>query len=282
MINKVMGLKVLVLPAALAAVAFLFIFMIQPEYKKMSESRKVVKLKESELAELQKQTVELTELKGVFESIEEEKIVKAALPENEATESYLAELYQRAVRSGILMSTFSSAGGASGGTTSICGAYGGASETSSGETASETGKSPAVNPNESSSTGSSLGGPATAASCVKKLDFGINVKGSWDQLLNFFKYLADSNRIANIKGVDLVPSSESVAQGQPASDLINANISLSVYYIPKDPTSNVMTLSALAASAGLDKETIKRIRETIYLPYEAPQVSETGERNFFK
>lgn len=282
MINKIMGLKVLILPVALAAAVFLFIFMIQPEYKRMNESKKVVQQKESELAELQKQTAKLTELKQAFESsAEEEKTVKTALPENEATEMYLAELYQRAVRSGILMSTFSAAE-ASGGTTNICGVYGGASAASSGETVSGTAESSAVAPNASSSLDSGLGGPTAAASCVKKMDFGIGVKGNWDQLLNFFKYLADSNRIANINEVALIPFSESVAQGQPESDLINADISLSVYYKSKDPAGNVSTLNALANGSSLNTEMIEKIKDTIYLPYESSPVTETGERNFFK
>ncbi|MBM4401459.1 MAG: hypothetical protein FJ045_05875 [Crenarchaeota archaeon] len=286
MIQKALGLKVLILPVSLAAVAMIFIVYIQPEYSEMRKIKTSILDKETQLAGLEAQNVRLAELKKILESMDEVKIVNSALPDNEAAENYLAELYQRAVRSGVAMSALAISESAAGSVAGIC-----QGEAQSSADLSQAPDAPVGGPvyaaGNSSTPGdtdasASAANAAVSSSCARGLSFQISVKGSWDQLLAFFGYLADSNRIANVSKVNLATASASGQGEQQATDIISATISMEAYVKPKSSASDAGALRTLASGAGFSKDIIRKVNEIIYSPYEPPLVSETGERNFFK
>jgi hypothetical protein len=105
--------------------------------------------------------------------------------------------------------------------------------------------------------------------------------------LNFYKYLADSNRIANLSKVSISSKIQASSGGEgsqgSSSDLLSSQIGLVIYYKPKSKTINQTIAKELASGkSGLDQTVLKKLEEIVYLPYVEPAVSETGERNFFK
>ncbi len=273
------GLKVFILPLSLAVFALALIFYVKPEYDEMRKAKTGAESNRQELQNLQQESVKLSELKNNFESMEEVKVISAALPENKSTEDYLVELYQRASRSGIALDSFDVSETPENSLTNICGASGQGSANSSGLAAADSAL-PAENGLED--TGAGLPGATVSPPCLGSVGFEVSVKGTWDQLLSFFRYLTDSNRIANIRKVDLSSTTSSGPEGQQPSDLISAKISLEAYAKPKSKSGNEELLGTLASGSGFNKEIIKKIQETVYAPYEPPLVSETGERNLFK
>ncbi|KKT72402.1 MAG: hypothetical protein UW66_C0004G0015 [Candidatus Moranbacteria bacterium GW2011_GWF1_44_4] len=123
-IKSSLGVKVLILPLSLAMVVVILIIFAKPAFDSMKANRKALADSQKKLSDLQSQTRKLSELKEAFETFEEKKIIAAALPENESPEDYLNELYQRASRSGVLISSFTAATkkGSSGELAYICGA----------------------------------------------------------------------------------------------------------------------------------------------------------------
>lgn len=201
-----------------------------------------------------------------------------ALPDNNDTEDYLSELYQRAARSGIIISSISSpdkAGSAS--VSYVCGAVNGAAGSQTPVVAASAGTQSSTGENQ----GASLSG--SSAACVEAQFMEVTVQGSWDQIVNFFKYVADSNRIANLKGVSINTAASSGTPGQGASsDLLSAKVDLEIYFKSKNGNGDLTTIAALASGSGFDKNALQNLKNMVYVPYEAPAVAEMGERNIFK
>ncbi|HBB36661.1 MAG: hypothetical protein UX02_C0001G0026 [Candidatus Moranbacteria bacterium GW2011_GWC1_45_18] len=276
-IKSSLGVKVLILPLSLAMVVVILIIFAKPAFDSMKANRKALADSQKKLSDLQSQTRKLSELKEAFETFEEKKIIAAALPENESPEDYLNELYQRASRSGVLISSFTAATkkGSSGELAYICGADAASSGSTTGA-ASAGASAGLANPSASGS-----GAESAASACVQFSSIDISVEGNWEQLLNFYKYLADSNRVANVAQISISPQGQSTSEGS-SSDLLNSTITLDVFYRSKIKTSSPEAVKILASGSGFNQGLIKKIKEVVYAPYEEPVVSETGERNFFK
>jgi hypothetical protein len=116
-------------------------------------------------------------------------------------------------------------------------------------------------------------------SCLDTIGVSMTTVGSWEQILEFFKYLEDMNRISNIEAVSL--SSKSQSQEQPSVDLLSANIS-TLAFLKKKSQGNAALASSLAGQGNFNQKAIEKLKETIYAPYDAPDVSPSGERNIFK
>lgn len=276
---KSIGLKVLILPLSLALVVMISILYIKPAFESMNANRKALAEGKEKLAALQAQSQKLDELKKTFDSLEEKKIVDVALPVDKSAEDYLSELYQRASRSGVLVSNFTVAENSSTGESSyLCGGLAAVSNTSSAVSSqgSVTGSENISGSSSVPSTGSLI-----STSCVQGSTVQISAEGTWDQLLSFYKYLADSNRIANVSQISLVPKIQSPSEGS-GSDLLGSQINLDIYYKPKGAANNMATIGAIAGGAGFNQGILKKLEEIVYAPYVEPVVSETGERNFFK
>lgn len=275
MIIKSIGLKVFILPLSLALVVMISVIFIKPVLEDMNSNRKALAEKKERLAALKEQTRKLNELKSAFESLEERRIVAVALPEGENAEDYLNELYQRASRSGILVSSFSVSKKNSAGSVYICNGLAEASQVLP-VASLEAG---AGGESLENSSDVSVGAP-NSVSCVQSSTAQISVKGTWDQLLNFYKYLADSNRITNLSEVSINAKRQTIDENP--TDLLASQITLNIFYKVKNGTGNMATIKALTEGVGLNKTVLKKLEEIIYTPYEAPVVTETGERNFFK
>jgi Tfp pilus assembly protein PilO len=276
---KLIGLKVLILPLSLALVVMISILFIKPAFEDMNTNRKAVAQNKEKLAALEAQTRKLDELKKTFESLEEKKIVEAALPAGKNAEDYLSELYQRASRSGVLVGSFTVAESSSSGASSyVCGALAAVPGASPDASSLAEG---APDENISGSDSASSAVSSLAASCAQGSTVQILAEGTWDQLLSFYKYLADSNRIANVSQISISPKSQAPVEGS-GSDLLASQISLDVFYKPKSAASNAATVGTLAGGSGFNQGILKKLKEIVYAPYQEPAVSETGERNFFK
>jgi Tfp pilus assembly protein PilO len=269
MVTKSIGIKVLILPLSLALVVIISILFIKPAFQSMNTNRKTLAENKEKLAALKTQTQKLDSIKSGFDSLEDKKIVFVALPENEDLENYMNELYQRASRSGILVSSFSVSQGASQETEAYSCSAQAIAQSAEPET---TAAAPEI-------SGSS---PASApTSCVKVAPVQISVEGSWEQLLSFYKYLTDSNRIANMNQVAIAPGSQTSAEGS-VSDILKSEITLKLYYKTKSETGDKTTIDALIQGDGFNQSAFKKLKEIVYAPYEEPVVSDTGERNIFK
>ncbi|MDD5489558.1 MAG: hypothetical protein PHP25_02685 [Candidatus Moranbacteria bacterium] len=269
---KSIGLKVLILPLSLALAVGISIIFIKPAFERMNTSRKALADGKEKLMALQAQSQKLNEMKKTFDSLEEKNIVEIALPDEKSAEDYLSELYQRASRSGVLVDAFNVAENSPGTSTYVCGGLAAVPETSSDAS------SPATENGSGFAASAVL--PASAA-CVQGLAVKISTEGTWDQLLSFYKYLADSNRIANVSEVSIAPKNQASAEGS-SSDLLGSQISLNIFYKPKSLTSDMATIGTIASGAGINQGILKKLEEVVYAPYVEPVVSETGERNFFK
>ena len=262
------------MPLSLVAVLLILILYIQPMYSEVRQLQKAIGESKTELASAQKQTSKLATLANSLQSMEEKKLVDVALPADGDQEDYLAELYQRAARSGIIMSniTFTEGSG------SVVASYlCGSANTAGNASATSTSSSPSASGASASANSSAL--PA----CAKNQSVAISVMGNWDQILNFLKYITDSNRVANVTGVTLTPSTSNQGTQQGASsDILNATVNLVTFYKTKSETSNPATILALANGSGFDNNSLQKLKDIVYAPYEVPTVTETGERNIFK
>ncbi len=277
-VTKSVGLKVLILPLVLALVVMISIFFIKPAFEEMNANRKALAEGKEKLADLQAQTQKLDSLQDEFESLQDKDILTAALPAEKNVENYLGELYQRASRSGISLSSFTSAEKTNAaGASYVCGSVLDASAVSP-DVSSESGTAAGALSEDNSVT--PVVAPPSASACVRGLTVQISAIGTWEQFLSFYKYLADSNRIANISEVSI--TSQKGSSEKSAVDLLGSQISLDIYYKPKSGTSSASTIAALSSGAGFDRNVLKKLEEVVYAPYEEPVVSEAGERNFFK
>jgi Tfp pilus assembly protein PilO len=276
MVNKIVGFKVLILPLAAAFLVMMSVLYIKPAYDEMQLLKTAQAEKKQQLGDLQKQSQKLEELKKQWNSMASEKsLIEGALPAQSYTENYLAELDGRVNRSGVLLSGINLDENSSPGCLSVTPAVSldapSPSSTAAVDSASQLG---------SSAASSSLN-PAPQ-NCLKTVSVKLTVSGSWDQMINFFKYLEDTNRIANITLVSLSASNQSEQNQQSSDVLLNGGVSLSVFYKEKNMAGSPSSVNSLSSGKGFEEKVIKKLNEVIFAPYVAPNVSTSGERNIFK
>ena len=225
--------------------------------------------KQSQLDGLNGQSQKLKGLKSSWESLGEEKtLVETALPETENIDIYISELTSKASRSGVLLSGITLAKETVGAASSlyVCGAA------ADGSLAPA--EAVAGTPNISNNpAGSSI-------SCLKTINVSMTAKGTWEQLLDFFKYLEDMNRISNIGETAI--SVENQAQDQATSDLLSFSVSVNAFFKEGKQIGDAMLVAGIANQGQLNQKAIEKLKTTIYAPYDAPAVSPSGQRNIFK
>jgi len=290
-VQQSMRLKVLILPLSLAGAVVVAIFFIKPSFSEMMIFKDALAIKEKQLENLKDQTQKLQAMKTKWEVMAEEKnLVETAFPETEDIDSYISEITSKASRSGILLTDIKlvqkSGVGTSQGPGYICGndLTGGLAQvgTSASQPSSAAGAAQSAVPAASDVSGlQNLSGSAgSSSSCLKAVAISLSAKGSWEQLLDFFKYLEDMNRISNIETVAL--SAETQSQDQTASDVLSVDISANAFFKEKAQSGYMALASNLAGQGNFNQKSLEKLKETIYAPYDAPTMSPSGQRNIFK
>jgi hypothetical protein len=224
------------------------------------------------------QCQKLKKLASDWESLSDEKtLIQTALPDTENIDIYISELTSKASRSGILLSDIELVERSPGAENPlyVCGAVTDGSSASapssiSAGTTAETGASDSISNNLANSS----------SDCLKMIKVSIVAKGSWEQLLDFFKYLEDMNRISNIDGVNV--SIENQGPEQASSDILSVGLSINAFFKKGGQVGDTMLIAGPASQMQLNQKAIQKLKETIYSPYAAPSVSPSGERNIFK
>jgi Tfp pilus assembly protein PilO len=278
MIQESMRLKILILPISLAIAIIVAIFFIKPAFSDMMSSKDALAGKQTQLDELKRQTQKLQAMKTKWEAMADERnLVATAFPETESVDSYISEITSKASRSGVLLTDIKLNQASSGGTglspDYIC------SGDSIGGVA-QAGAAPAtVVPGASDASGSqSLA--VSPSRCLKSVAISLSVKGSWEQMLDFFKYLEDMNRISNINSVALSAGTQS--QDQSSSDILTASISANAFFKEKTQSGSMALATNLAKQGVFNQKSLDKLKEVIYAPYDVPTVSPSSQRNIFK
>ena len=307
-------LKILILPLSAIVVIYLSVFVVKPAFSEMIKAKESLKEGKSQLEELRDQNRKLSKIKSDWESMEDKNLVLASLPKEEDVEHFVSELYQKVNRSGVLLESVElgenkSASSDGDSLSYVCGSNEGITETeSSSSPAVATDSQPtAVGPADGSSdvalpdagetpmVGDGEALPAaTSLSCVKAKNITVSINGSWEQVINFFEFLEDMNRVSNIKNVSISSSGDTSGQSSegesaegetPVSSetMLSVDVSIDIYYKGENKTGISSLAASLAQKGGLSKEIIKKLKdEIVFTPYTAPNVSESGERNPFK
>jgi Tfp pilus assembly protein PilO len=270
-----MRLKVLILPLSLVVAVVLAIFFIKPAFSEVMAARNALKEKTSLLENLKSQNQKLQDVKLKWDSLGEEKtLVATALPETENLDSHISELFSKAGRSGILLSNVKveepSQNAEVVRPAYVCGL-------DSMDDSSRNASSPGT---AVSSTGAPVPGAAPSANCLKAVGISMTAKGTWEQMLDFFKYLEDMNRVSEMGSVTLKSAAETGSQ--PPTDLLTASISINTFFKPASPKGNATLAQSLAAQGNFNQKALEKLKTLIYAPYDMPAVSPGGERNLFK
>ena len=283
MIQESMRLKVLILPLSLAIAVIVAIFFIKPVFSDILSSKNALAGKQAQLENLKNQNQKLQAMKTKWEAMADEKnLVATAFPETENVDSYISEITSKASRSGVLLTDIKLGQAGSVGTSQnpdyICGddLTGGMAQAGASTTASAQPVGAAAAPDTSGLQ--TL--PGSSSACLKAITISLTAKGSWEQMLDFFKYLEDMNRISNIEALTL--STQAQVQDQASSDILSADISANAFFKEKDQSGSMALASNLASQGIFNQKSLDKLKETIYAPYDAPAVSPSGQRNIFK
>jgi len=275
---------VFILPLAAVFAVMMSVLYIKPAYDEMQSFKKVQVNQQQQLNNLQKQNQKLAELKNQWDSMANERsLTQTALPVKSDIENYLAELNGRASRSGVLLSSITSDEKSSVLEAGVCdsSAVSAAAAGPSGGGAAGGASQPDNSPGaENSAAGSNP--ISTTQSCVNAVSVKLAASGNWDQIINFFKYLEDTNRIANITSIAITSSQQNRSDQQSSDDLLSATVNLSVFYKEKSEVGSSSIVNSLASGKGFEESVIKKLNEVVFAPYVAPVVSQSGERNIFK
>lgn len=288
----------LILPLSLAGAVLVAIFFIKPSFSEMMTFKDALATKEKQFESLKDQTQKLQAMKTKWEAMAEEKnLVETAFPETEDVDSYISEITSKASRSGVLLTNIKldqKSGAETGqGPGYICGndLTGGLAQAGVAQPA---GTSATPQPQATGGVAmpaapgaSNVSGlqdlsvsASSSSSCLKAIGISLSAKGSWEQLLDFFKYLGDMNRISNIETVAM--SAETLSQDQTASDVLSADISANAFFKEKAQSGSMALASNLAGQGSFNQKSLEKLKETIYAPYDAPTMSPSGQRNIFK
>jgi Tfp pilus assembly protein PilO len=269
MINRMVGFKVLIFPLAAAFVVLMSVLYIKPAYDEMQLAKQDQTQKQQQFTDLQAQSQKLEELKSMWASRENDlSLVRVALPAKSNTEDYINELYGRVSRSGVLLSSITSKGEGSAFEPYACSSWTAPAPLTSGS---------AINV---ATAPVSVGD--SSQNCANAVSIELSASGTWDQIINFFKYLEDTNRIVNIKAVTMDNGSQNSNGQQSSSDIINVTIGLSTFYKEKSDFGTLSAINSLASGKGFEENVLKKLNGVVFSPYVAPGVSESGERNIFK
>jgi len=281
MINQLIRLKILMLPISLVLTVVAIIFFIKPAFSDMNAEKTIISQKQSQLDGLNGQSQNLKKLASDWTSLGDEKtLVEAALPETENIDVYMSELTSKASRSGILLSAVQLEEGSSSSESAVSYVCG---ENAAGSLASAPIPVPSgVSAGLEASGNVSADLAGSSGSCLKTSKVSITAKGTWEQLLDFFKYLEDMNRISNIDKAEVSVDNQAQGQDQAISDLLSINVSISVFFKEGKQIGSAMLAASPAGQTQLNKKAIEKLKEVIYSPYAAPLVSPSGERNIFK
>ena len=283
MIQESMRLKVLILPLSLAIAVIVAIFFIKPVFSDILSSKNALAGKQAQLENLKNQNQKLQAMKTKWEAMADEKnLVATAFPETENVDSYISEITSKASRSGVLLTDIKLGQAGSVGTSQnpdyICGddLTGGMAQAGASTTASAQPVGAAAAPDTSGLQ--TL--PGSSSACLKAITISLTAKGSWEQMLDFFKYLEDMNRISNIEALTL--STQAQVQDQASSDILSADISANAFFKEKAQSGSMALSSNLASQGSFNQKSLDKLKETIYAPYDVPTVSPSGQRNIFK
>lgn len=279
MIKKSIGLRVVILPLALAIVALFSVLYIQPKYIEMQANRKILADDQIQLATIRTQSQKLTQIKASWQAMEERKLVSSALPADKSIDDYIAELYQKVAASGALMTDVAStATTAAKNKPYLCSSSVGAGSVPGSESVPASGSSgSSIN-----SEGTAGAQRQTASYCGNSTNVSFTAKGNWDQTLNLLKYLAGTNRIANLTEISITPAISQDPNAPTNPDLLISKISLDVFFMPEQKTADPKMTEFLASSNGFSQDSLKKIKAIIFSQFQEPSVSESGERNLFK
>lgn len=278
MVKQSIRLKVFILPISLALSVAALIFLVKPSFSDMNAAKATLSAKQSQLDKWNEQSQKLKKLASDWEPLSDEKtLIQTALPDTENIDIYISELTSKASRSGILLSDIELVERSPGAENPlyVCGAVTDGSSASapssiSAGTTAETGASDSISNNLANSS----------SDCLKMIKVSIVAKGSWEQLLDFFKYLEDMNRISNIDGVNV--SVENQGPEQASSGILSVGLSINAFFKKGGQVGDTMLIAGPASQMQLNQKAIQKLKETIYSPYAAPSVSPSGERNIFK
>jgi Tfp pilus assembly protein PilO len=279
MVQQTLRLKILILPLSLVVAVMFGIFFLKPAISDMLSAQKDLSQKQNQLDSLKMQTQKLSQAQKNWEAMSDDKtLVESALPEKEDVDSYISELFSKASRSGIYLSDLKKdqASSVSEETPAyVCGAV-------DQNAMPDASASAPIDPNSTSSVTADM----TAAmlpqrSCVQMISISMSARGSWEQMLDFLRYLQDMSRVSNIGTVAI--SSQNTAQpDQNASDVLGAQLSINVFFKNKSLKPDSMAIGQLASQGDFSKAAIEKLRDVVYAPYTVPSVSPGGERNLFK
>jgi len=283
MINPTMRLKILILPLAIVVSAAVAIMYIKPAFSSMKELRQSLAVKQAQLDEIKAQNQRIQKIKASWEALGEEKtLVQRALPETKSVDFYVSELTSKASRSGVLLTDIKPGNTVSNAVnqTSTCESDS-ASSSSLGAVQSPTNAPPANVSSAPTVSGPEAASSAVAvSSCIDTINLNMNAKGTWEQLLDFFKYLEDMNRISNFQTVAITSGGQT--EDQAASDILSVNVSIKAFYKAKSQSALSNMASGLASQTGLNQKAIDKLKNVIFSVYSAPAVSPAGQRNLFK
>ncbi|OGI25243.1 MAG: hypothetical protein A3J76_05340 [Candidatus Moranbacteria bacterium RBG_13_45_13] len=283
MINPTMRLKILILPLAIVVSAAVAIMYIKPAFSSMKELRQSLAVKQAQLDEIKAQNQRIQKIKASWEALGEEKtLVQRALPETKSVDFYVSELTSKASRSGVLLTEIKPGNTASNvaNQTNTC------ESDSANSSSSGAVQSPTNAPSANVSSVPTVSGPEAASSavavssCIDTINLNMNAKGTWEQLLDFFKYLEDMNRISNFQTVAITSGGQT--EDQAASDILSVSVSIKAFYKAKSQSALSNMASGLASQAGLNQKAIDKLKNVIFSVYSAPAVSPVGQRNLFK
>ncbi|MCX6763062.1 MAG: hypothetical protein NT093_04805 [Candidatus Moranbacteria bacterium] len=278
MVKQSIRLKVFILPISLALTVAALIFLVKPSFSDMNAAKAMLSAKQSQLNEWNGQSQKLKKLASDWEPLSDEKaLVQTALPDTENIDIYISELTSKASRSGILLSDIELVERSSGAENPayVCGAV------TDGSSAPAPSSIPVGTTAETGASGSISNNLASLSSdCLEMIKVSIVAKGSWEQLLDFFKYLEDMNRISNIDGVNV--SVENQGLEQASSGILSVGLSINAFFKKGGQAGDTMLIAGPASQMQLNQKAIQKLKETIYSPYAAPSVSPSGERNIFK
>jgi Tfp pilus assembly protein PilO len=265
MIQQSMSLKVLIFPISLVLAAIVAILFIKPAFSDMNAAKKDLIAEQASLESLKMKNEKLQAAKAKFNALAEEKnLVFSALPESDDVDTYISEITSKANRSGVLLSSVS-----------LDKAQGGSEAIRSYVCSENSGSGSAGSAAVPAAADGSVAPVLPAQDCVKAVNASLVLQGTWEQLLDFLKYLEDMNRISNISGVEIDTSAES-------GDVLEINISLSSFFKENSGSANAAVVDNLAGQGTINQNAIDRLKEIIYAPYAAPDVAPAGERNLFK
>lgn len=261
-----MNLKILFLPASLVLTVIVLVWMVKPEYDKMTTLKKEVGVAQEELNKIDSQVAAFNQALADYRSLGEDKqLIENALPTDRKGDEVIAESFQKVKDGEVLLTQVSSAAAS---TTSYC-----------QNTAPVT--SPAALEQESSAGSSTSGGAESISLCPSSLQITLSLLGQYSNIRKTIDALSKMNRFADVANLSIIKQTN-----DDANNLV-ATVSMNIFY--KNFNSSVDISKLLNTPAGitllsgnLDQKTIESFKESITNKIFPPvNVSGYGKENIF-